>query len=125
MVGLWEWSVALGLTSIDGKTFLELRGPVRNALGAFLVVDLASAIGLWLGATWGPVLFLANVAVSVLLHTVYKDTHGAAPIASAIWVGLAVVLVALSLLVRRETHELENLRRKQRKERRMKKPGQA
>jgi uncharacterized membrane protein (DUF2068 family) len=121
--GLWQWSWALGMIEPGGRAFLELRGAARNALGAFAVLDLVAAVGLWLAAAWGPVLFACDVLASAALHTFSPDTHGSAPVSTTLWMLLLAVTVVLALLRIREARNVDAERRRQRKEERRRPPA--
>lgn len=113
--GLWQCAYALGGFTIDGRSFLDLRGPARNALAAFAVLDLVGAVGLWLGAVWGPVLFAVDVIAIVALRTFSAETHGSAPLLNGFWGLLLLVLVVLTVLVRLEARGIDARRRNERK----------
>jgi uncharacterized membrane protein (DUF2068 family) len=113
--GLWQCSFALGAFTLDGRSFLDLRGPARNALTAFAVLDLVAAVGLWLGAVWGPVLFAVDTIAAVALRTFSAETHGSAPIMNTLWLLLLAGLVVFTVLVRLEASSIDATRRRERK----------
>lgn len=113
--GLWQCAYGLGAFTLDGRSFLELRGAARNAVAAFAVLDLVAAVGLWLGAIWGPVLFAVDVIAIVALRTFASDTHGTAPMQNALWIALLVVLLVMTVLVRLEGRSIDARRRSERK----------
>jgi uncharacterized membrane protein (DUF2068 family) len=113
--GLWQCAYGLGAFTVDGRTFLELRGPIRNAVAAFAVLDLVAAVGLWLGAIWGPVLFAVDVVAIVALRTFASETHSPAPMQNTLWIALLAVLLVLTVLVRFEGRSIDARRRSERK----------
>lgn len=113
--GLWQCAYALGGFTIDGRTFLEMRGPVRNAIAAFAVLDLVAAVGLWLGAVWGPVLFAIDVIAIIALRNLATETHGSAVLLDGLWIALVAGFVALSVVVHIEGRGIDARRRDERK----------
>lgn len=59
--GIAEWTRIVGVLPVDGGTFLEAARPVQIAIGVFAIVDLLAAIGLWLLASWGTILWAAAI----------------------------------------------------------------
>lgn len=120
--GLWQCAYGLGAFTIDGRSFLELRGPARNALAAFAVLDLVAAVGLWLGAIWGPVLFAVDVVAIVALRTFSAETHGSAPLLNSVWGVLLAIVIVFAVLVRLEARGIDARRRSERKASRRRAP---
>ncbi|WP_075214563.1 DUF6163 family protein [Mongoliimonas terrestris] len=73
--GLQRWGVILGPLA-PGGDFLGLPGQVMVATVFFSVFDLVAAVGLWLLASWGTVVWLISALTEVVLHTVFRDTFG-------------------------------------------------
>ena len=67
--GLFAWTIVLGVHR-GVADFLELPPMMRGMIGFYAVADLMAAVGLWLAAPWGGVLWLicaASEAISVAL----------------------------------------------------------
>lgn len=73
--GLQRWGVILGPLAPEGN-FLGLPGQMMVATVFFSVFDLVAAVGLWLLASWGTVVWLISALTEVVLHTVFRDTFG-------------------------------------------------
>lgn len=73
--GLYHWTQVLGIGEDVNSTF-EV-GPVawRTATIFFAVIDLVAAVGLWLAAAWGGVVWLtaaiSMAAVEILFPNIY------------------------------------------------------
>ena len=78
MVGLLRACVIFGIT-LDGQNFLTLDVHWRAALLALVFVDLFAAVGLWIGAMWGPVMWAVAVLVECAMYTILADRFGSYP----------------------------------------------
>jgi hypothetical protein len=45
-----------------------------------MLVDLLAAVGLWMGASWGPVMWAVALAVEISMYTLFSDVFGTAPL---------------------------------------------
>jgi hypothetical protein len=99
--GLFAWTIALGVDH-DLADFLELPVVTQGMIGFFAVTDLMAAVGLWLAAPWGGVLWLICAATEVMAATL----GAGASLTGALGVGLdgalIVVYFALSWLAANE-----------------------
>ncbi|HLW93249.1 MAG TPA: DUF6163 family protein, partial [Roseiarcus sp.] len=59
--GLFNWAIMLGVDPSIAN-ILTLPGPVAATICFFAVADLVAAVGLWLAAPWGGVLWLLCAA---------------------------------------------------------------
>lgn len=102
LAGLARACQVLGLTP-DGATFGDLT-PARQA-GAvtLLLVDLFAAVGLWVGAAWGPVMWAVALAVEVSMYTLFSDLFGSYPLRVLVHAGLFVGFLALTFVEWRRT----------------------
>ena len=77
--GLYHWAVVCGMTGLDGG-FEAQPLPWQTATVFFAVIDLVAAVGLWLAAAWGAVVWLtacvSMAAVEVIFPQVYGGRHG-------------------------------------------------
>lgn len=71
--GLAQWQVML---LVDGVLFDRVPPPVSIAVIVFAVADLVAAIGLWLAAPWGGVLWIlvafAQTVVAIMLPDFFE-----------------------------------------------------
>jgi hypothetical protein len=92
--GLFNWGLVLGAFSRYGD-FAALARPLQGSIVFFAAVDLLAAVGLWLAAPWGGVLWLLCVSIETVSPAL--GVRGGA--SGALGVGLNVALVALYFLL--------------------------
>jgi Family of unknown function (DUF6163) len=104
-VGVLEWAELLGAVHLDGKDFFadSLQGQAMVVF--FAVADLVAAVGLWLTANWGIVIWLATAFAriarrAILAASVSLDMADAA--AEVIAIAVFLVLVVLAMRERRQ-----------------------
>jgi uncharacterized membrane protein (DUF2068 family) len=66
--GLFAWTIALGINHAVAD-FRELPVVTQALIGFFAVADLMAAVGLWLAAPWGGVLWLICAATEIMSST--------------------------------------------------------
>ena len=64
--GLYHWAIVCGFLSPSDATFEDSATPVQSATVFFGVIDLVAAVGLWLAAPWGAVVWLTSVISMVV-----------------------------------------------------------
>lgn len=77
--GLLRACQILGITP-DGRTFSDLIPAWRAGVVTLLLVDLFAAVGLWVGAAWGPVMWAVALAVEVSMYTLFGRLFGHYPV---------------------------------------------
>lgn len=100
--GLWRAAQIVGITP-DGKSLMSLNPAWRAATVVFAFIDLFAAVGLWIGAAWGVVMWSVIVLVQVAMHTLLADRYGSEPLLMAGHVGLFLVYLGLVLWAWRRT----------------------
>jgi hypothetical protein len=88
--GLFNWSLVLGAFPRYGD-FTMLPRSLQGSVVFFAAVDLLAAVGLWLAAPWGGVVWLLCAAIEAVSPAL--GVHGA--VTGALGVTLNIVLVAL------------------------------
>jgi len=88
--GLFNWGLVLGAFSRYGD-FAALSRSLQGSIVFFAAVDLLAAVGLWLAAPWGGVLWLLCVSIETVSPAL--GVRGGA--SGVLGVGLNIVLVAL------------------------------
>lgn len=73
--GLRRWAIVLGPLAPEGD-FFALAPEEMVAVGFFAVFELVAAVGLWLTASWGTVVWLIAAVTDVVLHTAFRDMFG-------------------------------------------------
>lgn len=76
--GLARACLILGITP-DGQDFSALAPAWRTGATTLVLVDLFAAVGLWVGAAWGPVMWAVAIVVEVSMYTMLADLFGSYP----------------------------------------------
>ena len=66
--GLYHWAVVCGIGGGAGSASNTSRSPWQTATVFFAVIDLVAAVGLWLAAAWGAVVWLTSVVSMVAVE---------------------------------------------------------
>jgi Family of unknown function (DUF6163) len=101
-MGIAQWAVIIGLVSWNGATLTEMTLPLQAGTIYFAVVDLVAAIGLWLMAPWGGVVWLLSCMSRVMLHTAFMNTFGQENVMVAIQILSILLYLLLTFLADRE-----------------------
>ena len=88
--GLFNWSIVLGVNP-NFPNFSMLPQPLQATIVFFAAVDLLAAVGLWLAAPWGGVLWLLCASIEVVSPAL--GVRGA--MSGPIGVGFDIALVAV------------------------------
>ncbi|WP_181703605.1 DUF6163 family protein [Chthonobacter albigriseus] len=91
--GLQRWAVVLGPLAPKGD-FLSLPTEQMVATVFFAVTDLVAAVGLWLLASWGTVVWLISALTEVVLKSFFREIFGYDP-AIIVFHGATVVMYAV------------------------------
>src|SRR5438067_2130882 len=100
--GLFHWAVVCGIDAPSSVGFDGYATPYQSATVFFAVIDLVAAVGLWLAAPWGAVVWLTSLISMVAVEVLFPQIYG-----ERLWVVAAeLVLLAtylwLALLSARE-----------------------
>jgi len=100
--GLYHWAIVCGFLSPSDASFEDAATPVQAATVFFGVIDLVAAVGLWLAAPWGAVVWLTSVISMVAVEVLFPQIYG-----GRVWVvGVDMVLIFfylwLALMAARE-----------------------
>jgi Family of unknown function (DUF6163) len=87
--GLYHWAAVCGIgVGADGG-FDAHAVAWRTATVFFAVIDLVAAVGLWLAAAWGAVIWLTSVVSMAVVQVFFPQVYGGS---------ITVVLIELTLL---------------------------
>lgn len=92
--GLFAWTIILGVNHAVAD-FAELPPVMRGMIGFFAISNLMAAVGLWLAAPWGGVLWLICAATEILAPALDKQ----ASMTNAVGLVLDGVLVVVYFVV--------------------------
>jgi uncharacterized protein DUF6163 len=74
--GMYHWSLVLGIGDGDGSTFEAATMPWQAATVFFAVIDLVAAVGLWLAAAWGGVVWLTAAISMAAIEMLFPQVYG-------------------------------------------------
>src|SRR5215217_1796032 len=73
--GLYHWSLVLGIADGTGSTFEAASMPWQAATIFFAVIDLVAAVGLWLAAAWGGVVWLTATISMAAIELAFPQVY--------------------------------------------------
>ena len=73
--GLYHWSVVCGIVQVDGP-FEVHSMPWKATTVFFAVIDLVAAVGLWLLAAWGAVVWLTASVSMAAVEVFFPQVYG-------------------------------------------------
>ncbi|HEX2256074.1 MAG TPA: DUF6163 family protein [Afifellaceae bacterium] len=92
--GLARACLVLGITS-SGESFATLTPAWRAGAVTLMCLNLFTGVGLWIGATWGPVMWAVAALAETAMYTIFAEHFGSHPLR----VGLHVLLLSLYLAI--------------------------
>lgn len=100
--GLYHWAIVCGFLSEADASFEEMATPVQAATVFFGVIDLVAAVGLWLAAPWGAVVWLTSVISMVAVEVLFPQIYGGRVWVVAVDMALIFFYLWLALMSARE-----------------------
>jgi hypothetical protein len=100
--GLYHWAVICGLDPSATIGFEAFQTPYQVATVFFAVIDLVAAVGLWLAAPWGAVVWLTSVISMAAVEALFPQIYGGRLWVIAIEIVLLGVYLWLALMAARE-----------------------
>jgi hypothetical protein len=99
--GLYHWAAVCGIIGEQGG--FEAHSSSWQATTVFFaVIDLAAAVGLWLLAPWGAVVWLTSMVSMIVVHAFFDQVDGSDMAVIAGGLLMIVGYLALSVLAARE-----------------------
>jgi Family of unknown function (DUF6163) len=100
--GLYYWAIVCGVGAPTPQGFDSYAMPYESATVFFAVIDLVAAVGLWLAAPWGAVVWLTSVISMAAVEALFPQIYG-----GSIWVIILElaqlgIYLSLALLAARE-----------------------
>jgi hypothetical protein len=103
--GLTYWATILDVDSTANRAFEARTLSFQAVTIYFAVVDILSAVGLWLLAPWGSVVWLIAAVSRLVLASVFPLTVPLGMIAAAAVIGCLVIYGALALMLARSERQ--------------------
>ena len=95
--GLYHWSNVSGIGVGANDLFENHSIAWQSATVFFAVIDLVAAVGLWLAAAWGAVIWLTAVASMLALEIFFPQVFGPGLITVLLEGGLLAIYLWLAL----------------------------
>lgn len=100
--GLFHWAVVCGFGAPSHTGFESYPAPYQVATAFFAVIDLVAAVGLWLAAPWGAVIWLTSVVSMAAVEILFPQIFGGSVVVIGIEFVLLVAYIVLAILAARE-----------------------
>ncbi len=100
--GLYHWSQVCGVGARPDQGFDSHPLSWQSATVFFAVLDLVAAVGLWLAAAWGAVVWLGSVVSMAVVVLFFPNVFGASTMIVFIEVALLAVYLWLAIMSARE-----------------------
>ncbi|MFZ0846962.1 MAG: DUF6163 family protein [Pseudolabrys sp.] len=95
--GLYHWSEVCGIGFGAQEPFENHSIAWQTATVFFAVIDLVAAVGLWLAAAWGAVIWLTSVASMLAVEIFFPLVFGGGFLTGILEAGLLAVYLWLAL----------------------------
>jgi len=100
--GLWHWAEVTGIVGSADGGFESRALSWQAATVFFAVIDLVAAVGLWLAAAWGAVVWLTAVVSMAAVEVLFPQVYGGRMIVVAIQGVMLLAYLGLAVLAARE-----------------------
>jgi hypothetical protein len=100
--GIYHWSLVLGVGDGSGSTFEVASMPWQAATIFFAVIDLVAAVGLWLAAAWGGVVWLTSAISMAAIELFFPQVYGGRILIALAEFMAIFAYIGLALLAGRE-----------------------
>ena len=100
--GLRYWAAICGFGLAPEGGFEGQTTAWQAATIFFAVIDLVAAVGLWLSASWGAVVWLTASVSSIVVEVFFPEIYGDLFVVLAIEPALIIAYLALTILAARE-----------------------
>jgi Family of unknown function (DUF6163) len=95
--GLYHWAQVCGIGLGDTQAFETRSIAWQTATVFFAVIDLVAAVGLWLAAAWGAVIWLTSVASMLAVEIFFPQVFGGGWLTGLLEGGLLAIYLWLAL----------------------------
>jgi hypothetical protein len=96
IIGLYHWAAICGIVGEEGGFEAHIQSWQATTV-YFAVIDLVAAVGLWLMAPWGAVVWLTATVSMIVVHVFFDQVYGTDVM--VIGAGTAAIMAYLILAV--------------------------
>lgn len=100
--GLYHWGQVCGIGAAPGQGFEGHTAAWQTTTVFFAVLDLVAAVGLWLAAAWGAVLWLASVVSMAAVEVFFPQVYGGSIFIVFVETTLLAIYLFLAIVSARE-----------------------
>lgn len=100
--GLYYWAIVCGVGAPSPAGFDSYTLPYQSATVFFAVIDLVAAVGLWLAAPWGAVVWLTSAISMAAVEALFPQIYGGRLWVIVVELALLGIYLSLALLSARE-----------------------
>jgi len=100
--GLYHWAIVCGILAPTSGGFADYPTPYQSATVFFAVIDLVAAVGLWLAAPWGAVVWLTSIISMIAVEMLFPQIYGGRMLLIIIEFALLGTYLVLALKAARE-----------------------
>jgi hypothetical protein len=99
--GLYHWAEVTGFIGEEGGFEAHVQS-WQATTAFFAVIDLVAAVGLWLVAPWGAVVWLTATVSMIVVHIFFDQVYGTSILTVAAGVLMIAAYLTLAVLAARE-----------------------
>jgi uncharacterized membrane protein (DUF2068 family) len=100
--GLYHWAQVCGIGAPADGGFESHTVAWQTATVFFAVIDLVAAVGLWLAAAWGAVVWLTAVVSMAVVEVFFPQVYGGSSVVVLVESTLLAVYLWLAIFAARE-----------------------
>lgn len=100
--GLFHWGQVCGIGAGPDQTFDMHPLAWQSATAFFAVIDLVAAVGLWLAAAWGAVVWLTSTVSMAVVELFFPKVYGTNMVIVLTEMALLAAYLLLAVLSARE-----------------------
>ena len=99
--GLYGWAQVCGIIGEEGGFEAHIQS-WQVTTGFFSVIDLVAAVGLWLVAPWGAVVWLTSTVSLIVVHVFLPQVYGTSFVVIGLNVLAIIIYLVLAVMAARE-----------------------
>jgi len=101
IMGLYHWAAICGIIGEEGGFEAHIQSWQATTV-YFAVIDLVAAIGLWLMAPWGAVVWLTSTVSMIVVHVFFDQVYGTDVLIIIAGAAAIMAYLVLAILAARE-----------------------